>query len=72
MVDAEVLMETIRVLSRKLILASGLGWGAWQIIDHRTPGADVADLRTWVDAMLRAQNEMLKVDWGKPGFCTKF
>lgn len=35
---------------------------------RRTP----EELRRWILKMHRAQVELLKMDWGNPGFCTEW
>lgn len=58
-------------------VAVAAAWvGAERVGGPRTFWAGAADprvvLREWVLEMHRAQFELLKIDWGNPGFCTEW
>jgi hypothetical protein len=62
---------------RHVVVAVVATWaGAERVGGPRTPWPGVADprlvLREWALEMHRAQVDMLKIDWGNPGFCTEW
>ncbi len=62
---------------KNITLALGLALAAARGIEgYRSPWGDnlnpAATFRKWMLEMHRRQIELLKIDWGNPGFCTEW
>ncbi len=62
---------------KNITLAFGLAWAAANGIEgYRSLKGDNLDpaavLHRWVLEIHRREVEMLKIDWGNPGFCTEW
>ncbi len=62
---------------KNITLALGLALAAARGIEgYRSPWGDTlypaAAFRTWALEMHRRQIQLLKIDWGNPGFCTEW